>query len=74
MKWLTIKTNNSDWHIDMDKVSMMKVDLLEEDKVEKVSFWFQGDGDDASLVFESEEDNVEAVAKTVNEFLSKVKK
>jgi len=79
MTWLTLKSNDTIWHINMDIVETVKVqhyqDLPKDSapKIESIGFFFKND-DEPSLQFTDEEDEIETVAKAVQDFMNKHKK
>lgn len=75
MTWLTLKSNATIWHVNMEIVETVKVQHHQGDptKVESIGFFFKND-EEPSLHFTDEEDEIGAVAKAVAEFMNRPKK
>lgn len=80
MAWLTINSNRTLWHINMELVETVKVQFAQREdgfpdnppKPQSIDLFFKGD-EEPSLQFTAEEDEIEAVAKAVHDFMGKKK-
>lgn len=72
MSWMTFKSGESLFHLNMDNIETIRVDMDKEGRAEKVNFFFTGD-DDPSLKIEEKDGSVDAVAKSVEEYLASQK-
>ena len=78
MTWLTLQSNGTIWHVNMDLVETVKVQHHQDaptDKkpIETISIFFKND-EEPSLQFTDEEDEIEVVGKALQEFMNKHKK
>jgi len=71
MNFLTLKSNGTIWHVNMDLIETVRVTLDETGRADGVDFYFKGDGSEPSLEFTPDEDDVDAIAKTLDEYLSR---
>jgi len=79
MTWLTLKSNDTVWHVNMENVETVKVWYYEglpkdsEPKIESIGFFFKNDLD-PSLYFTDEEEELEPLNKAIQDFMNKHKK
>lgn len=68
MSWLTFKSGKSLFHMNMDRIKTVRVDIDEDGKADTVNFFFIGDAN-PSLQIQKKDGAAEAAAKCVSDFL-----